>query len=133
MIMVGKTIDWEKIDQMLIAGCTGVQCAASIGVHPDTLYLRCRNEKNTDFTAYLQEKRSHGDALLHAAQFAKAYKEKHPAMLIWLGKQRLGQKDDIENHEVKDLGIKFDEQMKQVISLLNPKEEIQENPPQIDE
>lgn len=88
-----KHIDWEKVDNMLMAGCNGVQAAAAIGVSPDTLYLRCQNEKNTVFTVYAQEKRAHGNGLLHAAQFQKAIKEKNPTMLIWLGKQRLEQKE----------------------------------------
>lgn len=89
-----KEINWEIIDNMLIAGCNGVQCAAAVGVHPETLYNRCQEEKNTVFSVYSQAKRAHGDGLLHAAQFQKAYKDKNPTMLIWLGKQRLSQKDD---------------------------------------
>lgn len=91
-----KEINWDTIDSMLIAGCNGVQCAAAIGVHPETLYNRCQEEKNAVFSVYMQAKRAHGDGLLHAAQFQKAYKEKNATMLIWLGKQRLNQKDDTE-------------------------------------
>ncbi len=39
-----KEINWETVDGMLIAGCNGVQCAAAIGIAPDTLYLRCQQE-----------------------------------------------------------------------------------------
>lgn len=93
-----KLVNWEQVDNMLIAGCNGVQVAAAIGVSPDTLYLRCQNEKNTVFTLYAQQKRAHGDGLLHAAQFKKAYKDGNPTMLIWLGKQRLDQKEG--DHEL---------------------------------
>ena len=89
-----KDINWDQIDQMLIAGCNGIQCAAAVGVHHDTLYDRCEKDKNTSFSAYAQSKRAHGDAMLHAAQYQKAIKEKHPTMLIWLGKQRLKQKEN---------------------------------------
>jgi hypothetical protein len=91
---IQKEINWELIDNMLISGCSGPQCAAAIGVHPDTLYDRCQADKKTLFSQYAQAKRAHGDGLLHAAQFQKAYKDKNPTMLIWLGKQRLSQKDD---------------------------------------
>jgi hypothetical protein len=89
-----KQINWETVDGMLIAGCSGIQCAAAIGIHHDTLYDRCVQEKKVSFSVYSQAKRAHGDGLLHAAQFQKAYKDKNPTMLIWLGKQRLRQKDD---------------------------------------
>jgi hypothetical protein len=96
---IPKEINWETVDGMLIAGCSGPQCAAAIGVHPDTLYDRCQAEKGSLFSQYAQAKRAHGDGLLHAAQFQKAYKDKNPTMLIWLGKQRLNQK---ENDQLTD-------------------------------
>lgn len=105
-------IDWEKVDQWLAAGCNGIQCAAAIGIHYETLARRCKSDKNMDFVAYMQEKRSNGDAMIHAAQFHKAIKEKHPTMLVWLGKQRLGQKEDGDKHASNDLGSKFDEFIK---------------------
>ncbi len=119
---MAKEIDWEIIDNMLIAGCNGVQCAAAIGVCPDTLYDRCQLEKKSVFSVYAQEKRAHGDGLLHAAQFQKAYKDKNPTMLIWLGKQRLQQKEDKDNQDVKDLESKFDKSMDQVLELLGSSE-----------
>ena len=108
-------IDWNKVDQWLIAGANGTQIAASLGVYPDTLYLACEREFKTTFTAYSQEKRSIGDKLIHQAQFEVAVKNKNTTMLIWLGKQRCGQKDTDEQRQLnpKDLE-KFDELMKQI-------------------
>ena len=31
-------IDWDRVDKSLIAGSNGVQVAAMLGVHPETLY-----------------------------------------------------------------------------------------------
>lgn len=98
-------IDWEKVDQLLVAGCNGLQCAASIGVHYDTLARHCKSDKNSDFAVYMQEKRAHGDAMLLAAQYHKALKDKHPTMLVWLGKQRLHQKDSVEQLSQSDKDI----------------------------
>lgn len=103
--MTAKEINWETVDAMLIAGCDGVQCAAAIGVCSDTLYDRCLKEKGYTFSVYRQQKRSHGDGLLHAAQFQKAYKDKNPTMLIWLGKQRLNQKELQESLPINDQGL----------------------------
>jgi hypothetical protein len=92
-----KHIDWDTVDKLLIAGCTGSQVAARIGVSPDTLYFRCQKDKGQVFCQYKQEKISIGDGMLHATQFSLAM-EKDRSMLIWLGKQRLNQKD---KHEIK--------------------------------
>jgi hypothetical protein len=91
-----KVIDWDDIDKMFVAGCNIEQTAAALGCSRDCLYARCLKEKNTTLSAYHQEKRAHGDAKLHAAQYEKACEDKNPTMLIWLGKQRLQQKDGEE-------------------------------------
>lgn len=89
-----KTLDWKKIDELLIAGCTGTEIAGYFGIHPDTLYLRCQKEKSMGFSAYAQEKRSKGDSILRAHQYAKALgltDKGDNTLLIWLGKTRLAQ------------------------------------------
>lgn len=110
-----KPIDWDKVDQLIIQGCNGVQVAAQIGVSTDTLYDRCTLEKNTNFSAYFQSKRAVGDSYIHQAQYHKALKEKNTTMLIWLGKQRCGQKErDEETDKAPPLSVindKDDENM----------------------
>jgi len=88
-------IDWEKVDKMLQAGCTGTEVAAALGYHPDTLYNACKRVHKMDFSAYSQAKRAHGDQLLRTAQYSKAMSG-DTTMQIWLGKQRLGQSDKKE-------------------------------------
>jgi len=95
-----KPIDWKLVDEMLYAGCLGTEIAASIGVCADTLYQRCveecRDEKGNQyltFSAYSQEKSSVGESILRRTQFNKA-QEGDTSMLIWLGKNRLGQRDN---------------------------------------
>ncbi len=105
MSKVGRkraNIDWDKIDKLLIAGCIGTEVASHIGMHPNTLYRRCEEEHNISFSAYLQEKRAKGDSLLKIAQFDEAVNKRDRGMLIWLGKNRLGQTDKSEvAHEGK--------------------------------
>lgn len=89
--------DWKKIDDLLVAGCNGADVAGFFGIHPDTLYRWVEEDKNMDFTAYLSEKRSKGDALLKAQQYAKAMgltDKGDNTLLIWLGKSRLKQKEE---------------------------------------
>lgn len=89
-------IDWDKVDRMLEAGCTGKEVASSLGIHEDTLYRAVVREKEVDnFAAYRSTRRAAGDSLLRMKQF-EVMMRGDKTMLIWLGKQRLGQADKIE-------------------------------------
>ena len=92
-----KIIVWETVDRLLRAGCTGSEVAAQFGIHPETLYNRIQIEKGIGFSAYAQEKRSHGDALIKAQQFEEALgiseKKGTTQLLLKLCEHRLGQKD----------------------------------------
>ena len=84
-------LNWDLIDKMLAKGSFATEIAAKIGVHPDTLYNRCKTDKNSEFSAYAQQKRSIGDISIREKQFDIAVEEGNVTMLIWLGKIRLGQ------------------------------------------
>ncbi len=116
-------IDFNKVDKYLYAGCNGVSIASMIGVAPDTLYLRVEAEKGMTFSAYAQLKRSQGDDMLRVKQFESAYEDKEKTMLIWLGKQRLGQKDKIENNnnntETAKIVVETEDQAKELTEYLN--------------
>ncbi|MBF8263243.1 MAG: hypothetical protein HW387_908 [Parachlamydiales bacterium] len=92
-IQAVKPIDWAVVDRLLKCGSTGVEVAARLGIHPDTLYERTEKERRTGFTAYAAEKRANGNTLLREAQFYAAIQDRDRTMLIWLGKQNLGQKE----------------------------------------
>jgi hypothetical protein len=87
------SIDWAKVDRLLEAGCMGTEVAAALGVHPNTLYERCTKDQKCDFSDYSAAKRASGDTLLRAAQFKKAMSG-DATMQIWLGKNRLGQRNE---------------------------------------
>ena len=107
-----KKIDWDEVDKMLVAGCTGVQCAAYFDMHPQTLYDRVQIEHGVGFTEYAYKNKEKGNALLHATQFKVAL-EKDKTMLVWLGKQRLGQRDNPSHDE------KFDAKLILLLDKLN--------------
>lgn len=85
-------IDWKKVDQLLMAGCLGTEIAAFFAMVPNTFYERVENEYGMKFTQFRQEKLAKGDALLRAKQYEKALAGDN-TNLIWLGKQRLGQRE----------------------------------------
>jgi hypothetical protein len=98
-------IDWKIVDELLMCGCLGTEVAAHFGIHPDTLYLRCDELYKMTFSAYAAQKRSHGQAMVRLAQFQKALgmsKKGDNTLLIWLGKNMLGQKDQPTAMDVTD-------------------------------
>lgn len=112
-------IDWDIVDRLLIAGCPGTEIAAHFGVHPDTLYIKCQEEKNMGFSHYSQQKKSVGNNMLRQKQFELAM-EGNGSMLIWLGKNKLGQSDVVNNNinaEGLDINIRSmsDEDLKDYI------------------
>jgi hypothetical protein len=108
-------IDWNLVDKLLEAGCKTTEIAAHIGCCPDTLYVRCTKDKGLTFSAYSQEKKQKGESLLRAAQFNKAMKGDN-TMLIWLGKHRLDQHENVAVVN-DDILKKFDDNMKQLREL----------------
>ena len=91
-------INWDEVNKYLVAGCSGVQVASNIGIHEDTLYRRCQQIYGKGFTAYAAEKRQKGNSMLHAKQFQVAMGG-NVSMLVWLGKQRLGQEENPKSQE----------------------------------
>lgn len=91
-----KPIDWKLVDRLLIAGCMGTEIAAHFDMHPNTFYDRVQAEYGIGFTEYSSQKKQKGESLLRSKQFDTAMSG-DKTMLIWLGKQRLGQK---EHHEI---------------------------------
>jgi hypothetical protein len=99
-------IDWDKVGKMLEAGCFATGIAATLGIDESTLYRRCPEDNKVDFSTYSQQKKAKGDELLRQVQYQTAVGYRDPktqkkyepdkTMLIWLGKQRLGQSDKQE-------------------------------------
>lgn len=76
-------------------GCLGTEIAAHLGLNPDLLYRKIKEKYKIGFGEYLQQKKASGRTILREAQFEKAIKG-DTAMLIFLGKQRLGQSEKSE-------------------------------------
>ena len=96
-----KSLNWDLIDNLLIAGCSGVEIAAHINIHFNTIYVKALSQHGVTWTEYSQKLKQKGDTLIRAAQFAKATGSSvkgDNTMLIWLGKNRLNQKDNPDSH-----------------------------------
>lgn len=109
-----SNIDWKKVDELLIAGCTAPEIAGYFGCSVRTLYTRCETDNHVLYSEYSQEKCSKGDSILRAHQFAKALgltDKGDNTLLIWLGKTRLKQKEQEEQAVSKNIEDKFDSLM----------------------
>jgi len=88
-------IDWEKVDSMCAIQCTGEEIAGVLGCDYDTLSGAIWREKELSFSEYFDQKKSNGRMSLRRKQYSTAM-EGNPTMLIWLGKNWLGQADKAE-------------------------------------
>lgn len=95
----GTPIHWKEVEHWLELGGTGVQVAEAIGINEQTLYRRCTEDLNMSFAELRAKSRSRGDLKLLDTQHVVAH-EKNANMLIWLGKNRLGQRDTPQEVEV---------------------------------
>lgn len=99
-----KEIDWKLVDSLLIAGCFGTEIAPHFDMHVKTFYSRVEDKFGVTFTEYSAEKKFKGESLLRKVQYDKAIKGDN-TMLIWLGKNRLKQreKDILTQEEVENV------------------------------
>lgn len=84
---------WSQLEALCGVQCTAEEIVAFFGVSADTLDRRIR--KHTDFSGfaeYFASKKRVGKISLRRKQWTKAM-EGNTSMLIWLGKQFLGQSD----------------------------------------
>ena len=91
---------------MLEADLEGTEVASFLHISPDTLYDRCKEEKNVLFSEYLRLKKDRGNGRIKQRQYQLAM-EGDRAMLIWLGKQRLGQSEKNETKTDQPLVIEM--------------------------
>lgn len=96
---------WEQVENLCGIMCTGEEIASILKMDYDTLLRNIKDKFNCSFSEYFKSASSKGKASLRRRQFKKAVEDGHPTMLIWLGKQYLGQKDKIEYEGNTNLNI----------------------------
>jgi len=79
------------IDKLARIHCTQSEIAGVLGVRRET-FNRWMSQ-NDEARVTFEEGFEHGSKSLRRAQFEVAIQDKNPTMLIWLGKQYLGQRD----------------------------------------
>lgn len=76
--------------------CTQSECAATLEVSIPTMDTRLKEMGYSGFLEFHQKHSENGKSSLRRAQW-KAALDGNPTMLIWMGKQVLGQKDRQES------------------------------------
>ena len=88
-----------RISQSIFESLCAIQCTREeisgvLNVSDSTLYRWCKETYGTDFDTIYRQKKENGKASLRRNMFKMS--EKNPTMAIWLSKQHLGMRDNIE-------------------------------------
>lgn len=102
-----KPIDYVTLDKMCAIHCTGEECAAILDISYEHLNNQLKKEGNGGFLDYFAKKSANGKMSLRRRQYTAAVTDGNPTMMIWLGKQWLGQKDQAEAPNNIDQEIKI--------------------------
>ena len=87
-----KQIDYKRLDSMCAIQCTGEECAAILDMSYLLMNQKLKEDGHGNFLEYYAIKAAGGKASLRRRQY-KAAMDGQPTMLVWLGKQWLGQTD----------------------------------------
>ena len=104
-------IDPQKVEALASYGCTNTEIAAYFGCERTTITKR--------FSRYTAKGKERGKIRLRQKQFDVAMKG-NVSMLIWLGKQVLGQKDQ---QEMEHSG-NFEVNINRIITNENPNKKV---------
>jgi len=106
-------LDYKTLDAMCVIHCTGEECASVLNIDYDTLNAALKRDGKGGFSDYFKLKSATGKRSLRRKQFDKAI-DGDNTMMIWLGKQWLGQSDKLEQN------IKQESQIQKIeISLID--------------
>ena len=88
-----KNIDQEQFEKLCEIQCTRDEILDWFGVTDKTLSAWCKRTYGESFSAIYAKKREKGKKSLRRAQWQLATEKLNPTMLIWLGRQHLGQRE----------------------------------------
>ena len=103
-----KKISFEELKKLCVLQCTLEEVAGWFDVDEDTVNARIKEKFGFTYSVFYKKHSQGGKVSLRRLQFKSAEKG-NVTMLIWLGKQWLGQKDRIEKS--------LDDKTRQTITL----------------
>ena len=108
-----KEIDQKQFENLCGLQCTLEEICGWFDVCTDTLEAWCKRTYKRSFSEVFAQKRGAGKISLRRSQWRLA--EKNATMAIFLGKQFLGQRDNIDVTVADAKGIALDELEKMVL------------------
>lgn len=108
-----KEIDKKQFENLCALQCTEEEICDWFDICTETLNAWCKRTYKKRFSEVFAQKRGNGKISLRRSQWKLA--EKSAAMAIWLGKQFLGQRDNVDVTVSDAKGIALDELEKMVI------------------
>ena len=106
MVKLGRPlieIDWAQFDKLCQVQATLAEISGWFDCSEDTIERAVKREHDMLFADYFKKKSAGGKVSLRRKQYQSALGGSVP-MMIWLGKQHLGQKDRTE----VDTNVKFE-------------------------
>lgn len=97
-------LNLEQLKALVRIQCTAEECAAVLGMSTDTLDRRLKELDFAGFAEFYKKYSHEGMASLRRAQWKAATEQLNPTMLVWMGKQMLGQKDKVHNEHTGENG-----------------------------
>ena len=102
-----KEVDWDQFDKLCAMQCPIREIASWFEMTTDTLEARIRETFDCSFSDIFEEKRGKGKISVRRKQYEVAMSG-NVTLLIWLGKQWLGQTDKQEIEQTNDVKISID-------------------------
>lgn len=87
--------DLAKLINMIRIQCTQVEICNIYGVTDKTLNNALKKIGQPGFSELFKKHQDEGKASLRRSQWKAATEKLNPTMLVWLGKQMLGQRDQV--------------------------------------
>jgi len=115
------TINWNDFDKLCNMQATQIEIASWFNVSVDTIENIVKREKHELFSEYYKKKSVKGKMALRRKQMEIAM-EGNITMLIWLGKQSLGQTDKQETTHSGELGVRTLPEL--IAQMMNSKKKI---------
>lgn len=110
-----KPIDQKVFEGLCAIQCTEEEIADAFDVSIDTIARWCKKTYGMTFAEVFSQKRGKGRISLRRSQFKLA--EKNATMAIFLGKQYLGQRDNVDVNVTNSDGMSLDELETMVIGF----------------
>ena len=99
---------WKLLDSLIVWSAHAEYVAEQLGISPDTLDRRIKEKFGCGFAEYRVKKKEPMRVNLRKKQYDLAM-EGNPTLLIWLGKNELGQtdKNEISNPEGRSFKLSY--------------------------